>query len=637
MADAGDLPDLSLPPGVPRHYSVAFEYVVPERYRLAGRGTHKRQAIKAFHRTLREDPRLLAEAQRLMPDLVPGVARTPAGWTWEHVVSRNAQGRVGVMHLMPVVQNRDPRLQYTLMPSGYGGYAEWGRIGPPHPTGEQVRHVAIARQLGIVGPHEPVIGAPLPPPPPRPVPAARAAPASSTGGDSTTTSTTSTTSTSGSTSSTRSGVAPAGRGAAPAPARPTPPGVGRPGRRGGTAPTRPSPARPGRGRRPPRPRRGGRRRPVRDGRKRVGKELRKRGTQAATGGWLTPRRILLILATLAVAALALVLLLAMIADSAADAARRLPLIGSVLGEDSFGVAPGTEAVADIPPELLALYREAGQAQGIDWAILAGIGKVECDHGRSQLAGCNPPGTVNPEGARGPMQFLGDTWHRDEPRFEPDVARAPVAPGQEHEGYATDANRNGTADPWEPADAVHGAARLLRHNGAPERNEDAIHSYNRSRQYVTDVLRWAETYRSATATGPGAPPAAGELATVGGGITVDGSIAGNVQGLLDEAAAAGFTLTGSGYRSHQRQIELRRQNCGPSDYAIYQMPSSQCSPPTARPGSSMHEVGLAIDVSCNGTLIESRSSACFRWMAAHAPSFGLLNLPSEPWHWSVNGN
>ena len=40
--------------------------------------------------------------------------------------------------------------------------------------------------------------------------------------------------------------------------------------------------------------------------------------------------------------------------------------------------------------------------------------------------------------------------------------------------------------------------------------------------------------------------------------------------------------------------VRRANCGSSNYAIYQMPASACSPPTARPGTSMHEQGLAID-------------------------------------------
>jgi peptidoglycan hydrolase CwlO-like protein len=137
------------------------------------------------------------------------------------------------------------------------------------------------------------------------------------------------------------------------------------------------------------------------------------------------------------------------------------------------------------------------------------------------------------------------------------------------------------------------------------------------------------------------PAPGGLATVtcphGGSITIAGSIAGNVQALLDAAARDGVSLCArSGWRSPEKQIELRRAHCGSSTYAIYYMPASQCSPPTARPGSSMHERGLAIDFSCNGGGAIRRGNECWNWLAAHADEYGLYNLPSEPWHWSTSG-
>lgn len=117
-----------------------------------------------------------------------------------------------------------------------------------------------------------------------------------------------------------------------------------------------------------------------------------------------------------------------------------------------------------------------------------------------------------------------------------------------------------------------------------------------------------------------------------GITVNCQIADQVTRMINAAAADGVSLSGGGYRDPSQQIALREQNCGSSYYAIYEMPSSQCSPPTARPGSSQHEVGLAIDFSnC------SRGSSCFSWLSAHAASYGMYNLPSESWHWSVNGN
>jgi D-alanyl-D-alanine carboxypeptidase len=51
---------------------------------------------------------------------------------------------------------------------------------------------------------------------------------------------------------------------------------------------------------------------------------------------------------------------------------------------------------------------------------------------------------------------------------------------------------------------------------------------------------------------------------------------------------------------------------------------------------MHERGLAIDVMSSGRLITSRADPAFRWLQANAARYGFFNLPSEPWHWSTNG-
>lgn len=131
------------------------------------------------------------------------------------------------------------------------------------------------------------------------------------------------------------------------------------------------------------------------------------------------------------------------------------------------------------------------------------------------------------------------------------------------------------------------------------------------------------------------PAPSEIVTVRG-FRVHESIAGNVGRLIDDAAAAGITLGGWGWRDSSTQIRLRKAHCGTSNYAIYEMSASRCSPPTARPGSSMHERGLAIDFTYNGRTIGSRSSKAYKWLKDHAASYGFYNLPSEPWHWSTNG-
>jgi hypothetical protein len=121
-----------------------------------------------------------------------------------------------------------------------------------------------------------------------------------------------------------------------------------------------------------------------------------------------------------------------------------------------------------------------------------------------------------------------------------------------------------------------------------------------------------------------------------GITVAASVAPHVHALVQAAAADGLRLSGGGYRSADQQVALRRAHCGPSDYDIYDKPSSQCSPPTARPGRSQHEQGLAIDFQCNGRLITGHANPCFQWLAANAADHGFFNLKSEPWHWSTNG-
>jgi LAS superfamily LD-carboxypeptidase LdcB len=124
----------------------------------------------------------------------------------------------------------------------------------------------------------------------------------------------------------------------------------------------------------------------------------------------------------------------------------------------------------------------------------------------------------------------------------------------------------------------------------------------------------------------------------GTITVAASIGTQLRNMLNAAWSAGVGLCGWGYRDPAEQIALRRAHCGTSYYDIYQAPASSCSPPTARPGYSMHEQGLAIDFTCNGGgSIESHSSPCFIWLDAHAATYGFHNLASEPWHFSVNGH
>jgi cell wall-associated NlpC family hydrolase len=141
--------------------------------------------------------------------------------------------------------------------------------------------------------------------------------------------------------------------------------------------------------------------------------------------------------------------------------------------------PSQTAVTDIPPNYLLLYQEAGLGFDVPWSVLAGIGKVECDHGRNPDPACWKHGAENAAGAGGPMQFLASTWQQ----------------------YGFSASGTATPDRWNPADAIVSAANFLKQNGAPDHIEQAVFAYNHSQAYVQQVLAWANLYASASNPNP----------------------------------------------------------------------------------------------------------------------------------------
>lgn len=139
------------------------------------------------------------------------------------------------------------------------------------------------------------------------------------------------------------------------------------------------------------------------------------------------------------------------------------------------------ALADIPSELLPVYRDAAEATcAMRWAVLAAVGKVETDHGRSSLPGVHSG--ANDAGAMGPMQFLAGTWA----------------------AYGVDGNNDGTADVYDVVDAIWGAANYLCASGAgeSERLRGAIWAYNHAEWYVEKLLAQAAAYEAAPAVGTG---------------------------------------------------------------------------------------------------------------------------------------
>jgi hypothetical protein len=111
----------------------------------------------------------------------------------------------------------------------------------------------------------------------------------------------------------------------------------------------------------------------------------------------------------------------------------------------------------IPPFLLPIYQAAGIQYGVRWEILAAINEIETDYGRNL--------NVSTAGAVGWMQFLPSTWKR----------------------WGVDANGDGRKDPYNPVDAIFGAARYLKAAGADQDVKQAIFSYNHAGWYVDSVL------------------------------------------------------------------------------------------------------------------------------------------------------
>ena len=125
-------------------------------------------------------------------------------------------------------------------------------------------------------------------------------------------------------------------------------------------------------------------------------------------------------------------------------------------------------LAAIPPRYLAWYRAAARTcPGLRWEVLAGIGTMESDNGRSRARGVHHG--KNRKGAEGPMQFEPATFAE----------------------YAVRADRSARLTPYNPQDAIFSAARMLCADGARGGTRQgvrgAIFAYNHAHWYVRDVL------------------------------------------------------------------------------------------------------------------------------------------------------
>ena len=182
-------------------------------------------------------------------------------------------------------------------------------------------------------------------------------------------------------------------------------------------------------------------------------------------------------------------------------------------------SPGT----DVPNMVLDAYRRAAASVGLagcglQWWALAGVGKVESDHGRLQHAHLTATGDLLPHirgipltgsqdtqrvtdaggqavEAEGPMQFIPSTWA--------------IA--------GLDGNGDGKADVDNIYDAALGAAWYLCRSSGDFSTDaglsTAFRAYNHSDVYAVEVLAYARAYQAAEGAGRVAPPPPAPLYTL----------------------------------------------------------------------------------------------------------------------------
>ena len=111
----------------------------------------------------------------------------------------------------------------------------------------------------------------------------------------------------------------------------------------------------------------------------------------------------------------------------------------------------------IPPFLLPIYKAAEAQYNIPWQVLAAVNEIETNYGQNL--------NVSSAGAVGWMQFLPSTW----------------------KSYGVDANGDGRRDPYNPVDAIFGAARYIKAAGGEKDIRKGLFAYNPANWYVDSVL------------------------------------------------------------------------------------------------------------------------------------------------------
>lgn len=155
----------------------------------------------------------------------------------------------------------------------------------------------------------------------------------------------------------------------------------------------------------------------------------------------------------------------------------------------------------IPSTHMDVYQDAATTYDVDWKLLAAVHRVETifSHSSSMRSSV---------GAIGPFQFMPRTWlgweydtediRGDVPEDEVDLTDLSLI--DQYGGLGRDGDGDGKADPHSLVDSAHTAAYYLSEHGGTTSDsatsiQNAIFEYNRSEQYVDDVMSFYESYQT----------------------------------------------------------------------------------------------------------------------------------------------
>lgn len=155
----------------------------------------------------------------------------------------------------------------------------------------------------------------------------------------------------------------------------------------------------------------------------------------------------------------------------------------------------------IPSTHVDVYQDAATTYDVDWKLLAAVHRVETifSHSSSMRSSV---------GAIGPFQFMPRTWlgweydtediRGDVPEDEVDLTDLSLI--DQYGGLGRDGDGDGKADPHSLVDSAHTAAYYLSEHGGTTSDsatsiQNAIFEYNRSEQYVDDVMSFYESYQT----------------------------------------------------------------------------------------------------------------------------------------------